>query len=110
MNKSELKQLIREVVSNEVDVLKEDMVNMLSVILAELQENKKGNSIVEENYTGAKPRSGIEQMFSTTTFSKIGVDAPKQREPNRLKSVLLETLKEGDWRNMEDIGQFEVEQ
>lgn len=118
MTKKELKELMRSVIADELDSLKEDITNMMSVLLAEMQQNKNGKSIIDEGkiYTNGYSQStgGAHSMvnYSTnrldaifkkdaTRQTKVGMDSPRQSYiPPNLQDMLKETLDDGDWVNI----------
>ena len=95
MKKSELQNLIKSVVKSEMDSLREDMINMLAVVLDEVKSSNTGKSSIHE--------SRINKHINGLDLEKIGATTPA-KNPRGVMDVLKQTLDEGNWRQMDDVG------
>lgn len=105
MTKKELQLIIKKVVKTENNNLKEDIVNMLSVLLEQVENNK---ALIESmNHSAPKQQNnpfrdklmgnGKPNVNNNHPFNK-----PSSKTNNPIEQILKETHDEGEWRNLPD--------
>lgn len=106
MTKKELTLIVVKVVKKETDQLKEDIINIMSVLLEQIETNKE--LIESMNSRPAQSSNKFrDKLMGNDKLNEVNNNHPfnknkKSNLSNPLEDVLKQTHEEGEWRNMPD--------